>query len=80
MNKRAQEGRNDLIMLYGICIVIVLASVGLLYGLGFIGGYESRSSLIENNEITAAAVAVPIEDTEQINETSNDISTTTDGK
>jgi hypothetical protein len=57
-DKKAQQSLNDLVFWYAICLAIVFISVGVLYGTGVIGNYE-RQSLIGNNEITAAAVAVP---------------------
>ncbi|MBR9692198.1 hypothetical protein GOV06_05435 [Candidatus Woesearchaeota archaeon] len=80
LNKKAQQSRNDLAVWYAVCFVIVLVTVGALYGLGFIGNGFSHGSLIDSNKITAAAIAVPVEEApvEQINDSDN--STVTDGE
>jgi len=56
--KKGQQSRNDLVILYAVCIIAVVVVVGALYGTGFIGNVDSHGSL---EGITAAAVAVPVE-------------------
>jgi len=55
INNKAQEARNDLLIWYVVCIVLVLVSVSALYGFGFItSGARRSSSLMDDNEITGA--------------------------
>ena len=37
MYRKGQQSRNDLLAWYGVCFLIVLISVGFLYGVGIIG-------------------------------------------
>ncbi|MBW2996255.1 hypothetical protein KY332_03070 [Candidatus Woesearchaeota archaeon] len=62
MNKKAQEARNDLMMWYAVCFAIVFISLLSLYGLGIVGSGDEPGSLIGSNKITAAAVAVPVDE------------------
>jgi len=55
MNTKAQESRNDLLILYLVCFVVVVSFVGGLYGFGMIGQTKSNSL----SEVTGAAVAGP---------------------
>ncbi|MBD3355189.1 hypothetical protein GF361_04355 [Candidatus Woesearchaeota archaeon] len=73
MNNKAQEARNDLVVWYVVCLVVVLVSVSALYGFGFLNGDVENGSLIEDNKVTGAAVAVPVEKNNGLNN-SNDIS------
>ena len=79
MDKRAQEARNDLVVWYGVCFAVILGAVLLMYGLGFLGDNFESGSLIEDNKITAAAIAVPADKpVERINN-SGENSTISDG-
>jgi len=61
MNKTGQQSRNDLLAWYGVCFLIVVISVGFLYGVGMLGDGPANGNLIQSNKVTAAAVAVPVE-------------------
>lgn len=62
--KKAQESRKDLLTWYLLCFMIVIVTVGGLYGFGIIGNISGNNPLIDSNKITAVAIAVPEEDTE----------------
>ncbi len=68
MNNKAQEARNDLAVWYAICLVVVIASVSLLYFFGFLDGDVENGSLIEDNKVTGAAIAVPTEESNNLDE------------
>ncbi|MBW2965598.1 hypothetical protein KY342_00675 [Candidatus Woesearchaeota archaeon] len=62
MNKKAQHSRNDMVVMYVICLVLVVLTIGTLYEIGILG--DIRSSLGESKGgiiTTAAVVDVPEE-------------------
>ena len=69
--KKAQQSRNDLFALYGICFLIVMISVGSLYGLGIIGNGHTNGDLLGSNKITAAAIAVPVDNSNLLEQETN---------
>ena len=71
LKKKAQESRSDLFISYLLCLVVVVALVGALYGLGVIGDIPVRSSLTEDSKITAASVANIPEEAAENNITNN---------
>ena len=58
MDKKAQQSRADLFLWYGLCILFVFASVGALYGIGFVDA-GTNSNTLGGSKITGAFVAVP---------------------
>ncbi len=54
LNRKAQESRNDLAILYAICFGVVLVSVGALYGFGIIGSSDFGS--VTDGGMTGAVV------------------------
>ncbi len=65
--KKAQQSRNDLVVWYLASLIIVIVVVGSLYGFGVIGKGISHGALIDSNKVTAAAIAVPVEEPPQDN-------------
>ncbi|MEE9525909.1 MAG: hypothetical protein V3V78_04875 [Candidatus Woesearchaeota archaeon] len=79
--KKAQEARSDLAVWYSVCFALIFLAVLSLYGLGIVGDDGGSGSLIESNQITAAAIAVPVEESNinsEINETNQDNSLVAD--
>ena len=71
LKKKAQESRNDLFISYILCLMIVVALVGALYGFGIIGSVPDSGSLIEGSKITAAAVTDMPKEVNENNDTDN---------
>ena len=73
LKKKAQESRNDMLIWYVACFVIVIFIVGVLHGFGIIGDISGHGSFIGGGEgITAATILIPEEDfNASINDTSN---------
>ena len=68
IGKKAQESRNDMALMYGLCLMLVIVAVGTMYELGVLG--EIKDRLGEPNQITGAAVdELPEEKLALLNET-----------
>ncbi|MBW2965597.1 hypothetical protein KY342_00670 [Candidatus Woesearchaeota archaeon] len=62
MNKKAQHSRNDMAIMYAICLLLVVLTIGTLYEIGILG--DIRSSLRNGGGITGAVV---VEDEQEEN-------------
>jgi len=58
MDKKAQHSRTDMVVWYGLCLIVVVLAVGTLYSLDIIGGGY------QGGQMTAAVVveAEPVRD------------------
>ncbi|MBW2965596.1 hypothetical protein KY342_00665 [Candidatus Woesearchaeota archaeon] len=74
MDKKAQDSRNDLLIWYISCFILVVFVIGGLYRFGVIGNVPSRSSLADGNKISGAFIDVSKNEQEnnlEINKTDN---------
>ena len=71
MNKSGQQSRNDLLAWYAVCFLIVVIGVGFLYGVGLIGDGPINGEIIKTNKITAAAVAIPVDNSRFVEDNSS---------
>ena len=74
MNKKAQDSRNDLLIWYISCFILVVFIIGGLYKFGIIGNVPNHSSLDDGNKISGAFIDISKneqEDNLEVNATDN---------